>query len=341
MSPAACILGCAGHILTSAEAELFADVQPWGFILFARNVDSPDQVRALTASLRDAVGRPGAPVLIDQEGGRVQRLGPPHWPRYPAGRYYGALRGNDPLLGRGIARLGARLIAHDLVALGINVDCMPVLDVPAGGAHSVIGDRAYGDAPDEVAVLGRAACEGLIAGGVLPVLKHIPGHGRAAVDSHLELPMVEADLDDLEQTDFVAFRALSDMPMAMTAHVVFTAIDRRQPATTSRTVIRSSVREAIGFDGLLISDDISMAALSGDPGQRARRARRAGCDMVLHGNGVLAEMGPVADGAGRLRGRSQRRAEAALARVARRPEPFDADAGRARFEAAFEGRWAA
>ena len=341
MTPAACILGCAGVVLTSAETAVFAEVQPWGFILFGRNVDSPDQVRALIASMREAVGRPGAPVLIDQEGGRVQRLGPPHWPRYPAGRVYGALRSNDPLLGRDIVRLGARLIAHDLSALGINVDCMPVLDVPVNDAHPVIGDRAYGGLPDEVAVLGRAACEGLIAGGVLPILKHIPGHGRATSDSHLELPLVEAELDDLEQSDFVPFRALSDMPMAMTAHVVFTAIDPRQPATTSRTVIRSIVRQAIGFDGLLISDDISMGALSGDPGQRARRARRAGCDVVLHGNGVLAEMGPVAEGAGRLRGGSLRRAEAALARVARRPEPFDADAGRGRFEAAFEGRWAA
>lgn len=341
MTPAACILGCAGPILTSAEAAVFAEVQPWGFILFGRNVDSPDQVRALTASMREAVGRPGAPVLIDQEGGRVQRLGPPHWPRYPAGRAYGALRSNDPLLGRDVVRLGARLIAHDLAALGINVDCMPVLDVPVNGAHPVIGDRAYRDLPDEVAVLGRAACEGLIAGGVLPILKHIPGHGRATSDSHMELPVVQAKLDELEQSDFVPFRALSDMPMAMTAHVVFTAIDPRQPATTSRTVIRSIVRQAIGFDGLLISDDISMGALSGDPGQRARRARRAGCDVVLHGNGVLADMGAVADGAGRLRGRSLRRAEAALARVARRPEPFDMEAGRVRFEAAFEGRWAA
>lgn len=341
MTPTACILGCAGPVLTAAERALFADLQPWGFILFSRNVETSDQVRALTDSLREAVGRSVAPVLIDQEGGRVQRLGPPHWPRYPAGRHYGALRGNDPLLGREIARLGARLIAHDLVALGINVDCMPVLDVPVRGAHPVIGDRAYGDMADEVAVLGRAACEGLIAGGVLPVLKHIPGHGRATSDSHLELPVVEADLHELEQSDFVPFGALSDMPMAMTAHVVFTAIDPGQPATTSRTVIRSIVREVIGFDGLLISDDISMGALIGDPGERARRARRAGCDVVLYGNGVLAEMGAVADGTGRLGGRSLRRAEAALARVARRPEPFDVEAGRARFDAAFEGRWAA
>ena len=341
MTPAACILGCAGVVLTSAEAAVFAEVQPWGFILFGRNVDSPDQVRALTASMREAVGRPGAPILIDQEGGRVQRLRSPHWPQYPASRLYGVLRGNDPLLGREIVRLGARLIAHDLAALGINVDCMPVLDVSVNDAHPVIGDRAYADRPEEVAVLGRAACEGLIAGGVLPVLKHIPGHGRATSDSHHELPVVETDRDDLEQSDFLPFRALSDMPMAMTAHVVFTAIDPRQPATTSRTVIRSIVREAIGFDGLLISDDISMGALSGDLGQRARRALWAGCDVVLHGNGVLAEMGAVAEAAGRLRGRSLRRAEAALARVARRPEPFDVETGRARFEVAFKGRWAA
>ncbi len=320
---------------------MFADIQPWGFILFGRNVQNPDQVRALTASLREAVGRHSTPVLIDQEGGRVQRLGPPHWPRYPAGRLYGSLKGNDPLLQREMARLGARLIAHDLAALGISVDCMPVLDLPVAHAHPAIGDRAYSERPEEVAVLGRAACEGLIAGGVLPIIKHIPGHGRATTDSHLELPVVEADFDDLEQSDFAPFRALSDMPMAMTAHVVFTAIDPSQSATTSRTVIRSIVREAIGFDGLLISDDISMGALCGDPAQRARRARRAGCDIVLHGNGVLADMAAVAEGAGRLSGRSLRRADAALARVARLPEPFDAQAGRARFEAAFEGRWAA
>ena len=341
MNPAACSLGCAGPVLSRTEMAFFAEVQPWGFILFGRNVETPDQVRALVASLRAAIDRADAPVLIDQEGGRVQRLGPPHWRRYPPGRAYGTLRGNDPLLAREVTRLGARLIAHDLAALGINVDCLPVLDVPAPGGHPVIGDRAYGDTPEEVAVLGRAACEGLIAGGVLPVLKHIPGHGRARTDSHLELPVVGASRDDLAVHDFLPFRALSDMPMAMTAHVIYPALDQKRPATTSRRVIDTVVRDAIGFQGLLMSDDLAMKALDGDMGQRARSARRAGCDVVLHCDGNIADMTAIAVGAGPLRGQGQRRAEAALARLARQPEPFDVEAGRARFDAAFEGRWAA
>src|SRR5689334_10808531 len=222
MSVCAAILGCSGPELTAEEQAFFRRVQPWGFILFGRNVTGgPDQVGRLTAALRDTVGRADAPVLIDQEGGRVQRLGPPHWRRFPPGRAYGELARNDPLLRREIARLGGRLIAHDLAGVGINVDCAPVLDAPDPRGHEVIGDRAYAASPDEVAVLGRAVAEGLIAGGVLPVVKHIPGHGRARADSHHELPVVEAPLDELEARDFVPFRALSDMPMAMTAHVIY------------------------------------------------------------------------------------------------------------------------
>ena len=213
MTAAACILGCSGPILTHNERALFGDARPWGFILFARNIEHPDQVRALVVALRESVGRPQAPVLIDQEGGRVQRLGPPHWRRYPPGRAYGALASNDPILQREITRLGARLLAHDLAALGINVDCVPVLDVPDPEGHAVIGDRAYGDTPDQVAVLGRAACEGLIAGGVLPVIKHIPGHGRARADSHLELPVVDAPWDALDTRDFAPFKALSGLSL--------------------------------------------------------------------------------------------------------------------------------
>ena len=341
MSIGAAILGCSGPQLTAEERTFFRRVKPWGFILFGRNVESPDQVRTLVDALRDTVGRADAPVLIDQEGGRVQRLGPPNWGRYPPGRAYGELGGNDPLLRREIARLGARLMAHDLAALGINVDCVPVLDVPDPTGHEIIGDRAYGQTPEEVAYLGRAAAEGLIAGGVLPVIKHIPGHGRAKADSHLELPVVDASWDELDARDFAPFRVLSDMPMAMTAHVIYSAVDRKRPATTSKKVMRKVVRGAIGFDGLVMSDDLSMKALSGDFTERARESRAAGCDVVLHCNGGMAEMKAVVVGAGVLKGRAAQRANAALARIAKTPEPFDAAEGRARFDTAFEGRFAA
>jgi len=341
MTASACILGCAGTRLTVEERAFFRDADPWGFILFKRNVENPAQVRALVEDLRASVGRADAPVLIDQEGGRVQRLGPPHWRRYPPGRAYGALAGNDPLLRREITRLGARLLAHDLADLGITVDCVPVLDVPQPGAHDIIGDRAYGQTVEEVALLGRAAAEGLIAGGVLPVIKHIPGHGRAKADSHMELPVVEATLEELDARDFAPFRVLSDMPMAMSAHVVYTAVDPRRPATTSRTAIRQVIRGAIGFDGLLMTDDLSMKALKGDFAGRARAALAAGCDVVLHCNGDLAEMKAVMSAMKPLAGQSARRARAALGRLARAPEPFDVAEARARFDAAFDGQWAA
>jgi beta-N-acetylhexosaminidase len=337
----AAILGCLGPTLSREEKAFFRRVRPWGFILFKRNVESPDQVRALVDALRATVDRPDAPVLIDQEGGRVQRLGPPHWRRYPPGEAYGALAGNDPLVRREVTRLGARLMAHDLAALGINVDCVPVLDVPDPQGHEIIGDRAYGQTPNEVAVLGRAAAEGLIAGGVLPVIKHIPGHGRAKADSHLELPVVDASWEDLDQRDFAPFKALSDMPMAMTAHVIYSQIDAKRPATTSRKVMRKAIRGAIGFGGLVMSDDLSMKALSGDFTERARASLAAGCDVVLHCNGEMAEMKAVVAGTGALKGKAAARARDALARLARTPEPFDAAEGRARFDAAFDGRFAA
>ncbi len=330
----ACILGCAGPVLTEAEAAFFRDVRPWGFILFKRNIETPDQVRALTSALRETIDRPHAPILIDQEGGRVQRMGPPHWRKYPPGRAYGRLPANDPTIRREITRLGARLMAHDLADVGINVDCVPVLDVPQRGAHDIIGDRAYAETAQEIAALGRAAAEGLIAGGVLPVIKHMPGHGRSMADSHLELPVVDADRDTLSAVDFEPFRVLSDMPMAMTAHVVYTALDRRGPATTSRKVISRIMREEIGFDGLLMTDDLSMKALSGDFTERARAALAAGCDVVLHCNGDMTEMQAVVAGTRPLRGKSLRRAEAAMARLAQRPEPLDHAAALARFEAA-------
>ncbi|MGI8839466.1 MAG: beta-N-acetylhexosaminidase [Caulobacteraceae bacterium] len=336
---AACILGCAGPVLLGEEAAFFRDVDPWGFILFARNVETPTQVRALTDALRAAVGRADAPVLVDQEGGRVQRLGPPHWPRYPPARAYAGLA--DPHLRGEMAWLGARLIAHDLEAVGINVDCLPVLDAPGPGGHDVIGDRAYGDDTAEIAALGRAAAEGLMTGAVLPVIKHIPGHGRATADSHHDLPVVEASLAELEARDFAPFKALADLPMAMTAHVVYAAVDARRPATTSPAVIERVIRGAIGFDGLLISDDLSMRALSGDLGRRAGDCLSAGCDVALHCNGDMAEMKAVAAQAGPMTTRAAERAAAALARLPQTPEPFDAREARRRFDAALDDRWAA
>jgi beta-N-acetylhexosaminidase len=334
VTSSACILGCSGLELTVEERALYRDARPWGFILFRRNVSSPEQVRALVQSMRDCVGRPQAPVLIDQEGGRVQRLGPPHWPKYPTGRAYGLSGGGDPLRRRELTRLGARLIAHDLKALGVNVDCVPVLDVPQRGAHDVIGDRAYGEDWKTVAELGRAACEGLMAGGVLPVIKHMPGHGRAGADSHLDLPVVDAPLKELEAVDFRPFRACSDMPMAMSAHVVYSAIDESRPATTSPDVIQL-IREKVGFDGLLMTDDLSMKALCGAFEARARDSRRAGCDVVLHCNGDMEEMRGVVRGCGELAGDAQRRAKAALARLVREVEPLDEPAARQRFAEAF------
>jgi beta-N-acetylhexosaminidase len=322
--------------LGAEEIAFFRDVRPWGFILFARNIEGPDQVRGLISALRESVGREDAPVLIDQEGGRVQRFGPPHWRKYPAARILARLPGGLAVW-REAVRLGARLMADDLHALGVNVDCAPVLDVPQPGAHDIIGDRAYGETPEEVAVLGRAAAEGLLAGGVLPVIKHIPGHGRAASDSHLDLPVVEASLEALRQTDFPAFQALSDMPLAMTAHVLYRALDRRRPATTSRRVIRDVLRGELGFAGLIMSDDLSMKALDGDMARRARQSLAAGCDVVLHCNGDMTEMKAVAAGARSLSGRAALRAEAALARLPRRPEPLDRREAEARFDALLSG----
>jgi beta-N-acetylhexosaminidase len=338
---AACILGCSGLVLTTEEVALFADGQPWGFILFGRNIGSPDQVRALTAALREAVGREDAPVLVDQEGGRVQRLGPPHWRRYPPGRAYGALSRLDPEAAVEMAGLGGRLLAQDLAAVGITVNCAPVLDVANPEGHDAIGDRAISDNAADVTRLARALAEGLLAGGVLPVIKHMPGQGRAQSDSHHEAPVVKADRAELAACDQAPFRALADLPMAMTGHVIFADIDPARPATISPTVINDVIRTAIGFDGLLITDDLSMAALEGDPNERARAAREAGCDVALYGPGDMAGGKSVLAGAGTLTGPSARRARAALARRVAPPMPFDAADARARFDAAFGGRWAA
>jgi beta-N-acetylhexosaminidase len=313
MTARAFITGLSGTILTPRERAFLRDADPWGLIIFKRNIESPDQVARLSAAFRETVGR-DAPVLVDQEGGRVQRLGPPHWPAYPPGAAYANLYGRDTAAGLKAAYLGARLIAADLLAVGIDVDCLPIADVPVPGSDAVIGDRAYGTEPSTVAAIARAVAEGLLAQGVLPVLKHIPGHGRATADSHRALPVVEADRATLAATDFAAFRPLADLPLGMTAHVVYTAIDPIAPATTSVTVVRDVIRHAIGFHGLLMSDDISMGALSGSIAERSRAAIAAGCDVVLHCNGALAEMEEVAAAVPALGGAAAQRADAALAR---------------------------
>ncbi len=331
------ITGLAGPSLTDEEREFLNGTQPWGLILFKRNVSDPDALRRLIADFRTAVAW-HAPVLIDQEGGRVQRLGPPHWPAYPPGAAYGALYDRDHEKGLAAARLGGRLIAADLAVLGIDVDCAPIADVPVPGADPVVGDRAYGREPAKVAAIAEAIAAGLLEGGVLPVLKHIPGHGRATTNSHAKLPVVTADRAALERSDFAAFRSLAGLPLGMTAHVVFTAVDPAAPATCSATIVRDVIRDSIGFKGLLMSDDISMGALSGSLGERATAAIVAGCDMVLHCNGQIEEMRAVAAAAPELAGEAARRAAAALA-LRKPPAPIDLVSSRAEFFKLMAGVW--
>ncbi|UFZ05915.1 beta-N-acetylhexosaminidase [Bradyrhizobium ontarionense] len=332
MTMRAFITGTSGLHLSEAERDFIRDFRPWGFILFKRNVQSPEQVTALVQELRNCVGRADAPVLIDQEGGRVQRLGPPHWPSYPAGRVFDRLYDLDSALGLRAAWLSARLIADDLHRLGITVDCLPLADVPVAGADAVIGDRAYGTTPDKVAAIARAVTEGLAQGGILPVLKHIPGHGRATADTHVRLPTVDTPEAELDATDFAAFKALADLPMAMTAHVVFSAIDGAHPATTSATMIERVIRARIGFQGLLMSDDVSMNALAGSIAERTRAIFTAGCDMVLHCNGKLDEMQAVVAETPELAGEALARADRALA-ARKAPAGFDRSAVRAELDA--------
>jgi beta-N-acetylhexosaminidase len=289
----------------------------------------------LVGELRAAIGDPEAPVLIDQEGGRVQRFGPPHWPVYPAGAVFGVLYDIDSALGLTAARLSARLIADDLVALGVTVDCLPLADVPVAGADAVIGNRAYGTDPGKVAAIARAVTEGLEQGGILPVLKHIPGHGRATADTHFRLPEVDTPRAELERTDFAAFQPLADLPMAMTAHVVFSSLDPAHPATTSATIIEQVIRGVIGFQGLLMSDDVSMNALAGSIAERTRAIFAAGCDMVLHCNGKLDEMRKVAAETPELSGQALERASRALA-SRRAPQAFDRLAARAELDGLIE-----
>jgi beta-N-acetylhexosaminidase len=332
MTTRAFIIGVSGTELSAAEREFIRTQLPWGFILFKRNIESPAQVIQLVSQLRKELGAPDAPVLIDQEGGRVQRLGPPHWPAYPAGAVFGRLYDIDRALGLTAARLSARLIAADLSDLGVTVDCLPLADLPVAGADAVIGDRAYGTEPGKVAAIARAVTEGLEQGGVLPVLKHIPGHGRATADTHFRLPVVDTPRAELERSDFAAFQPLADLPMAMTAHVVFSALDTAHPATTSATMINQVIRGVIGFQGLLMSDDVSMNALAGSIAERTRAIFDAGCDMVLHCNGKLDEMREVARETPELSGKALERARRALA-SRKAPQVFDRWKARAELEA--------
>lgn len=314
------IFGIAGPELRPEEQALFSETAPFGFILFARNLDSQTQTVGLVNALREAVG-PEAPVLIDQEGGRVQRLGPPHAPAYPPAALYGQLAASDLARAGDTVRIGYALLGRDLASLGIDVNCAPVLDLAKEEGHAVIGDRAFAGDPGVVAALGRAAMDGLGRAGVLPVVKHMPGHGRARADSHERLPVVETPRQVLEATDFVPFRVLRDAPVAMTAHVVYAALDADLPVTISPKGIREVVRGRIGFEGLLLSDDLCMGALAGSMERRACAALAAGCDVVLHCSGNIDEMAAVARAVPVMTDEASARWRAALAWLAARRAP--------------------
>jgi len=317
---AAVIFGCAGTTITAEERAFFRDTDPLGFILFARNVADPEQMRRLTRDLRESIGKEDAPILIDQEGGRVARLKPPHWRAMPAAAKFGEIAQVDRARAAQAVRINHELLAHELRSIGITVDCAPCLDLKRPETTTAIGDRAFAADPHLVADLGRAAAEGLLAGGVIPVIKHMPGHGRATVDSHLDLPTIEADFDDLAESDFVPFRKLNDLPWGITAHLVYTAIDPGRPATLSPRVINEVIRGEIGFGGLLISDDMSMKALKGTLDVLARDLIAAGCDVALHCNGNMDEMRLVASGCGPLSPAARLRYERGSQRVNREPD---------------------
>lgn len=319
--PKAVIFGCAGPDLTADERAFFRDADPLGFILFARNINTPERTRRLVEELRSSVARPDAPVLIDQEGSRVARLRPPHWRKAPSARVLGELYARDPELGLEATRLNSRLLAADVASVGGDVDCLPVLDIGYPETHAAIGDRAYADRPEPVAALGRAAAEGLLAEGVMPVIKHMPGHGRATVDSHVSLPRVAASRELLERTDFLPFRLLSDLPWGMTGHLLFDAVDPAEPITVSARGVRDIIRGHIGFDGLLLTDDLSMQALDGSLGDRAARALAAGCDISLHCNGQSDEMIDIAGRIGIMTGAAGRRFAAGRAFLGRHRDP--------------------
>ncbi|MEM9974731.1 MAG: glycoside hydrolase family 3 N-terminal domain-containing protein [Pseudomonadota bacterium] len=331
MAAGAYILGCAGPTLSGPEAAFFREADPWGFILFQRNIETPEQTRALTSALRETVGRE-APILIDQEGGRVQRMWGPTWRVWhPALDQIGDMP--VELAAEGMA-LRTRLISHELLALGIDVNCTPLGDVASDETHPVLLNRCYGREPDRVIAIARAVAEAQEECGVLPILKHIPGHGSTVADSHVALPRVDKPRAALEAWDFTPFRALSDLPMGMTAHVVYSDIDP-VAATISPKMI-ALIREDIGFDGLLMTDDLSMEALGGTPAERTGAALAAGCDLILHCNGEMAEMEAVAGAAGRLTAQALPRAEAALARR-RTPTEIDIAATEAKLRALLQG----
>ena len=319
--PRAVIFGCTAPDLSADERAFFRDADPLGFILFARNVDTPGRTRRLVDDLRASVGRAEAPVLIDQEGGRVARLRPPHWRKAPPARLLGELYARHPERGLEATRLNSRLLAADVATIGVDVDCLPVIDVAFPETHAVIGDRAYADQPEPVAALGRAAAEGLLAEGVMPVIKHIPGHGRATVDSHATLPRVSVSRDILERTDFVPFKFLADLPWAMTGHLLFDAIDPAAAITVSARGVKEVIRGHIGFDGLLLSDDLSMQALGGSLAERAERSLAAGCDIALHCNGRMDEMTGIAARAGAMTERAATRFAAGRSCLARHRDP--------------------
>jgi beta-N-acetylhexosaminidase len=309
------ILGLGGEAVSDDERSLFSEAQPAGFVLFARNCRDRDQLRSLTDSLRTLSGRDDVPILIDQEGGRVARLKPPEWPAFPAAWRFAELYARAPISAIEAARVNAQAIAILLAEVGINTDCLPVLDVRQEGTHDVIGDRALGDEPMQVAALGRAMLGGLEAGGVCGVVKHMPGHGRAGSDSHVELPVVDAD-EEAMAIDLAPFLALRDAPMAMTAHVLYRAWDADRPASVSPIVIGEVIRGQIGFDGLLMSDDIAMEALSGSHAERAKAAIDAGCDVALHCSGKFEDNAAIADALGEMSDTAHERLRRAMARIA-------------------------
>lgn len=331
MSDLAVILGLEGPKLLDTERAFFRDINPWGFILFARNIETPQQVMQLTASIFECVGRECL-IFIDQEGGRVQRLRPPHWPDYPSGARlasgYDVSRTNR----RRAVYLHHRLIADDLRTIGINANCAPVLDIPQPGADAIISDRAFGENVHQIIDLADAAMTGLMEGGVAPVIKHIPGHGRALVDSHLALPKVDTNLEILRETDFAPFKALAMAPMAMTAHIVYEAVDKSAPLTLSACAIKSIIRDHIGYDGLLMSDDLDMKALTGTLKEKTAGALKAGCDIALHCSGDMKAMVQVAKGAKRLSGKAKERADIAVL-CAKMIEAFDRKAAQDEFAA--------
>ncbi len=326
------IFGCQGPEPTAWEASFFRDVRPVGFILFRRNCETPDQVRALCDALRGLVDDPEAPILIDQEGGRVARLQPPVWRKSPPAAPFGRLHEKDPEAAREAVRLNAALLADELAALDINVDCIPMLDVLAPGADDIVGYRAGSGDPAVVAELGRIQAEALLAGGVQPVIKHLPGHGRAGADSHLSLPRVDTERTVLAACDFKPFHACRNMPWGMTAHILYTDIDPELPATLSEKVVEEVIRGEIGFDGVLMTDDLSMAALTGDYAERTRAALAAGCDIALHCNGDEGQMSAVAAAAGDVAPATAVRLARARISAATDPEPLDRPAVAARVD---------